>query len=90
MKKILASLFFVGTIVISSTYAASIGDVALRFCTSSGSLEKTVSLTTSGQEEKEICMTLINGAYEDTDVNISFVDGTITNDADQKKACKNE
>lgn len=89
MKKILASLFFLGTIIISSTYAANIGDVALRFCNTE-TLEKTISLTTSGQEEKEICMTLINWSYEDTNVNISFVDGTITNDADQKKACKNE
>jgi hypothetical protein len=89
MKKILASLFFLGTIIISSTYGANIGDVALRFCNTE-TLEKTISLTTSGQEEKEICMTLINWSYEDTNVNISFVDGTITNDADQKKACKNE
>ncbi len=89
MKKILASLFFLGTIAISSTYGASIWDVALRFCNTE-TLEKTISLTTSGQEEKEICMTLINWAYEDTNVSISFVDGTITNDADQKKACKNE
>lgn len=90
MKRFLASLFFLGTIAISSTYGASIGDVALRFCNSSGTLEKTISLTTSGQEKKEICMMLINGAYEPTDISLNFVDGTITNDADQKKACKNE
>ena len=89
MKKILASLFFLGTITISSTYGASIWDVALRFCNTE-TLEKTISLTTSGQEEQEVCMTLINWAYEDTNVSISFVDGTVTNDADQKKACKNE
>lgn len=89
MKKIFALLFLLGTILISSTYAASIGDVALRFCNTE-TLEKTISLTTSGQEEKEICMILINGSYEDTDVNISFVDWTVTNDSDQKKACKNE
>ncbi|AHB41481.1 hypothetical protein P148_SR1C00001G0691 [candidate division SR1 bacterium RAAC1_SR1_1] len=90
MKKFLALLFFLGALFISNTYAATIGDVALRFCNNSGSLEKTISLTTSGQEQKEICMMLINGSYEPTDVSINFVDGTITNDADQKKACKNE
>lgn len=90
MKKFLASLIFLGTIIVSSVYASDIGDVALRFCNTSWSLEKTISLTTSGQEKKEICMMLINGAYEPTDISLSFVDGTITNDADQKKACKNE
>lgn len=90
MKKIFASIIFLGTLFISSTYGADIGDVALRFCNTSGSLEKTISLTTSWQEQKEICMMLINGSYEPTDVNINFVDWTITNDTDQKKACKNE
>ncbi|HCY21319.1 TPA: hypothetical protein DIC40_05765 [Patescibacteria group bacterium] len=60
MKKFLALLFFLGALFISNTYAATIGDVALRFCNNSGSLEKTISLTTSGQEQKEICMMLIN------------------------------
>lgn len=92
MKKILASLFlFFWMTIISTTFAADIGNVALRFCNNSWwTLEKTLSLTTSGQEEKEICMTLINWGDEDVNINISFVDGTITNDADQKKACKNE
>jgi len=90
MKKILASLIFFGAVFISSTYSASIGDVALRFCNNSWSLEKTISLTTSWDEKQEICMMLINGSYEPTTITVSFVDGTITNDADQKKACKNE
>jgi len=89
MKKFLTSLFLFGIILLSSTYAANIWDVALRFCNTE-TLEKTISLTTSWQEEKEICMTLINWSYEDVNINISFVDGTITNDTDQKKACKNE
>lgn len=90
MKKILAALFLIGTISLNSIYASSIGDVALRFCNDPETLEKTISLTTSGQEEKEICMTLINWSSEDSNISISFVDWTVTNDSDQKKACKND
>ncbi|HCB51692.1 TPA: hypothetical protein DEP21_03920 [Patescibacteria group bacterium] len=35
-------------------------------------------------------MQVINGSNQDAYVNLNFVDGTVTNDADQKKACKNE
>lgn len=89
MKKILASLVLIAATIISTSFAADIGNVALRFC-NTGTLEKTIFLTTSGQEEKDVCMTLINWWNENVNISISFVDGTITNDADQKKACKNE
>lgn len=90
MKKFFALLIFLAAIFTNISYWEDIGNVALRFCNNSGTLEKTLSLTTSWQEAQDICMTLINGWNNDVNVSISFVDWTITNDTDQKKACKNE
>lgn len=72
------------------SFGVNIGDVSLRFCNTSGTLEKTLALNISGQETKDICMILGNNGKENASVTLSFVDGTITNDTDQKKACKNE
>lgn len=70
--------------------AGNIGDVSLRFCNNTGVDEKKLLLNISGQESKDICMKLANWSNEDLYVNLSFVDWTITNDSDQKKACKNQ
>ena len=90
MKKSLLTLgIFIAT-SLGITFWASIGDISLRFCNGTGDVQKNLSLNISGQQAQDICIQLTNSASDDTYVNLSFVDGTVTNDSDQKKACKNE
>ena len=92
MKKTIYSILAIlaGILFISSTNAAGIGDVVLRFCNGTGTLEKTLNLKLDANQNQEICMEFSNQSKEDVEVNLGIVDCVITNDSYQKKACKNE
>lgn len=47
-------------------------------------------MTAKGWKEEDICMYLSNGWLSPVTIKVNFVDGTITNDSDQKKACQPE
>ncbi len=90
MKKLfslfLFSLFLsVATIVHA---AGDIGNITVRFCEEDGSLFKSVSYEIESEEEKEVCLKIFNDHQDNAHVAIDFVDGTVTNDESQYKACK--
>jgi hypothetical protein len=89
MKKSLAAIIIILASCTAISFGAGIGDVSLRFCNGSG-MEKSLTMNLIGNQTGNICMQFSNSSAEAVPINISFVDGTITNDADQKKACKNE
>lgn len=70
----------------------NLGDLTLRFCNDTGAVAgtKTAVLEAIPEEEKEVCMFIENGGLTDATITLNFVDGTITADADQKKACEPE
>lgn len=67
-----------------------IGDLTIRFCDNQSELTKVANLEMNAEEKREVCVKVINEAYEDVEVSLSFVDWTITNDENQYKACKLE
>jgi hypothetical protein len=70
----------------------NLGDVVLRFCndeTITGG-EKSIILDTEPEQLSDVCMLINNGGPTDTTILLNFVDGTITADEDQKKACEPE
>ena len=74
--------------MISFTFAApDIGNVIVRFCNDGDVLKHTEFETVPG-ETVDVCLRLGNDSTEDVTVDVGFVDGTITNDASQYKACK--
>ena len=80
------------------TYAqqTKLGDITIRFCNNVGEdnnpadLTKELLLNTEAWKTEDICVLLWNGGETDVSVSLNFVDWTITNDADQKKACGSE
>ena len=76
--------------------ATSIWDIDLKFCNISNETWSSILYTKNLQlrldewQEWNICMYISNTSNEDIKVKIWFVDGTISNDFDQKKVCKNE
>jgi len=89
MKNLLAaSLVLILWILWWVAAAPDIGDVVVRFCDNPSQLEREVSYEVEPNEVKEVCLKLINEGFEDMDIEISFVDGTFTNDEKQHKACK--
>lgn len=92
MKKYVSSILCMLTLC-TSTMAlwSSLGDINVEFCNESiekGS--KSLNLQMNENEQKNICMKVSNVWNEKAEIMLGFVDGTITNDSDQKKACKNE
>jgi hypothetical protein len=71
---------------------SNLGDVTLRFCNDATMTWWTKSLVLDTQTEKDtdICIYLNNNWPTDVQVALNFVDGTVTADADQKKACEPE
>ncbi len=78
------------------SHAWSIGDVSLKFCeTLSGGLNDLfctshLSLDMNQEEERDIWMKITNGSHDVMNIKLNFVDGTVTNDSEHKKACKDE
>lgn len=97
MKKLLLSLLLCGIILTSHSYAqlqreSNLGDIIIKFCDDASIVwwSKSSILNTKPQEPTDICMLLQNDWPTDATISINFVDGTITADQDQKKACEPE
>jgi hypothetical protein len=75
-----------------SQRTTNLGDITLRFCNDTGAVAgtKTAVLQTKPEEKQDICMFIENGGPTNTMISLNFVDGTITADTDQKKACEPE
>jgi hypothetical protein len=73
---------------------SNLGDLLIRFCNDeTAALEwwtKELQMTATPETEEEICIYIVNGGPTEVEVELGFVDGTITNDAEQKKACQPE
>ncbi len=98
MKKILFSLLLLLTIL--PVYAqqdpnvSNLWDLLIRFCNDPEVAKewwaKDLQMSATPGEEEDICIYLVNGGPTEVEVELGFVDGTITNDAEQKKACQPE
>lgn len=99
MKKFLLGMF---SLVLLGSFgyvsAGSIGDIQLRFCeevevetgVTKTQLYKHLTLGLEQGEEKDICMQITNQSKDEMTIKLGFVDGTVTNDSEKNKACKNE
>lgn len=85
MKKIY-SLILLLLLWISYSWAASIGDISFSFC-NSWSSSSLVDFVVEAGEKYPICLSFSNLSEENIPIFFSFVDGFMTNDISQKKAC---
>ena len=96
MKKVLFSIFML-FITVSSVSAqenitnqetTDIREVKVRYCNDPANTDQR-SLFIDAEIDKKsvICIDFINTARKTAKIGMSFVDGTITDDVDQKKAC---
>ena len=97
MKKLLVwaimmLLWSYGLTMAQSQKSTNLGDITLRFCNDTGAVAgtKTAVLEVKPEEKQDICMFIENGGANDATIWLNFVDGTITADIDQKKACEPE
>ena len=67
---------------------SSVGNIEVDFCNKPW--EKAISYTLAPWEIQKICYVLSNYSYQDLDVHVGFVDGTVTNDQWKNKACKQQ
>jgi L-rhamnose mutarotase len=98
MKKIYAVLLLL--LVIFPVYAqqdpnvSNLWDLLIRFCNDSEAAQewwsKELKMSATPEKEEDICIYLVNWGPTEVEVELGFVDGTITNDAEQKKACQPE
>lgn len=84
-------------VLFGSAYAqvqrtTNLGDVVLRFCNDPAVTwwVKSLVLDTEPEKQSDVCMLISNGGPTKTKISLNFVDGTITADEDQKKACEPE
>lgn len=84
------SLLGMGTVFWNE--APQLTDVRLRFCNDEEVVggTKQLQMQTKPETPNQICMYLFNTTNQPLEVNVNFVDGTITNDSAKNKACKNE
>lgn len=83
--------------MMSTTHAqlqrtTNLWDVTLRFCNDTTAVAgtKAAVLEVEPEQELDICLYINNDGPTNTTIWLNFVDGTITADADQKKACEPE
>ncbi len=78
----------------TSPEISNLGDLLIRFCNDPEVAKewwsKDLQMSTMPEKEEEICIYLVNWWPTDVEVILWFVDWTITNDKDQKKACQPE
>lgn len=90
-KMIMVSL---GTVILTgatiTNAQSSVGDIWMKFCNTPDQPSNWLNLILNANEEKEICMQFSNNTKDDLAMSYNFVDGTITNDSEKNKACKNE
>lgn len=76
--------------VSAANETASIREIKLRYCNGTGAVTKSLVLQTEPNKEETICLEFSNWASSDVRVGLNFVDGTLTADDDQRKACQPE
>lgn len=73
---------------------SNLGDLLIRFCNDPEIAKewwsKDLQISATPWSGEDICIYLVNGWPTKLEVELWFVDGTITNDAEQKKACQPE
>lgn len=77
---------------IASAQETDLWDILIRFCNDE-SVEgwtKELIMNAEAWKDQEICILITNAWPTDANVSINFVDGTVTNDEDRKKACEPE
>lgn len=94
MKKlVLSSLILLSGLVLCHPVAkaqnnndANIWNISVRFCNWE-ELTPSLNLVADSWIEYDICIDFINPTNSDININYSFIDGTLTNDEYQNKAC---
>lgn len=93
-KQLLIVVFWVVFLSGYTVFAqqANLGDLSVRFCNDDSLAwgSNALSLQAKGGVEEDICLYLSNGWATPITMKINFVDGTVTNDTEQKKACQPE
>lgn len=73
---------------------SNLGDLLIRFCNDAEIAKewwsKDLQMSALPEQDEDICIYLVNWGPTEVEVELWFVDGTITNDAEQKKACQPE
>lgn len=73
---------------------SNLWDLLIRFCNDPEIAKewwsKDLKMTATPWTGEDICIYLVNGGPTEVEVELGFVDGTVTNDAEQKKACQPE
>lgn len=94
MKKNLYALLSLFTFLVcgsvffwSQAQAIEIGDIVIRFCDEQGNLEKQTSFEIDPLETKSVCLKVFNTSDEEANVQLAFVDWTVTKDESKYKAC---
>lgn len=97
MKKLtLALLFSMLSITTFTVHAqetpenetTDIREIKVRYCNDPANTEaKSLFIDAKVDEKSVICIDFINTAKQKANIGINFVDGAITDDTDQKKAC---
>lgn len=86
-----SSFFSIGSYAQDTT---NLGDLLIRFCNdpeiAKAGWSKDLKINTIPNQEEDICIYLVNGGKTPVKIELGFVDGTITNDAEQRKACEPE
>lgn len=88
MKKILFGLMFCIALATAHSYANDLGKINLRFCNDNTDV-KHLSMTGTSGEPTPVCLKISNNNNTGVAIKLDFVDGTVTNDANQNKACRN-
>lgn len=87
---VLAVLLFASNFGFASSSTSDIREVKLRFCDAADEQEwdiRNLLIETEPGLKETICMDIINGGNKSVSLGINFVDGALTADSDQKKAC---
>ena len=100
MRKLFLFVFSLIFTISAFTFAGEIGDIDLDFCQQGSGIDdagwiliiKSNQLTLDVIPEKDydVCMMLTNRWSQKMTFHLGFVDGTLTNDGMQNKACENE
>lgn len=76
------------TLAQSSTQTTDIKEIKARYCNESNTTDtKRLFIEAEPNVPSEICINFINTSNQEAHIGINFVDGTITNDSSQNKAC---
>lgn len=93
-KNLILTLALLAVFSSSSLYAASqtanVRDITLRYCNGTGAVTKSLLINTKSSQKESLCLEFSNEGFSAATIGLNFVDGTLTADTDQKKACQPE